>query len=266
MSAETGSFYVAVDEGRFRATELTASPWGPGSQHGGPPSALLGRALEAAASEQGGVFARLTFEILGPIPVGELSVEAKTLRPGRRVSLCEATLTDGEGCPVMLCRAWRISAFPTPLPDNLEPERRTLLGPREGEEKPFFEMAPAVGYHRAMEARFVEGSWRKPGAAAAWLRMQAPLLPGEKPSPLVRVLVAADSGNGVGGALDTSTWKFVNPETTVHLRAYPGGEWVGLESSAAVEASGVGLVRTTIHDPEKGPVGAAAQTLLVAKR
>ena len=42
MSAETGSFYVAVDEGRFRASELTASPWGPGSQHGGPPSALLG--------------------------------------------------------------------------------------------------------------------------------------------------------------------------------------------------------------------------------
>ena len=114
-------------------------------------------------------------------------------------------------------------------------------------------MAPAVGYHRAMEARFVEGSWHKPGAAAAWLRMQAPLLPGEEPSPLVRVLVAADSGNGVGGALDTSTRKFVNPETTVHLRAYPGGEWVG-------------LVRTTIHDPEKGPVGAAAQTLLVTKR
>jgi hypothetical protein len=185
--------------------------------------------------------------------VGELSVEAKTLRPGRRVSLREATLSDEEGRPVMLCRAWRISAFPTPLPDNLEPERRTLLGPREGEEKPFFEMAPAVGYHRAMEARFVEGSWREPGAAAAWLRMQAPLLPGEEPSPLVRVLVAADSGNGVGGALDTSTWTFVNPETTVHLRAYPGGEWVGLESSAAVEASGVGLVRTTIHDPEKGP-------------
>jgi hypothetical protein len=166
----------------------------------------------------------------------------------------------------MLCRAWHISASSTPLPDNLEPERRTLLGPREGEEKPFFEMAPAVGYHRAMEARFVEGSWRKPGAAGAWLRMRVPLLPGEEPSPLVRVLVAADSGNGVGGALDTSTWTFVNPETTVHLRAYPGGEWVGLQSSAAVEASGVGLVRTTIHDPEKGPVGAAAQTLLVAKR
>jgi Thioesterase-like superfamily len=188
------------------------------------------------------------------------------VRSGRRVSLREATLSDGEGRQVMLCRAWRISASPASLPEDPEPERPTLPGPEDGKEKPFFEMAPEVGYHRGIEARFVEGSWREPGAAAAWLRMQAPLLPGEEPSPLVRVLVAADSGNGVGGALDTSTWTFVNPETTVHLHAYPGGEWVGLESSAAVEASGVGLVRTTIHDPEKGPVGAAAQTLLVAKR
>jgi hypothetical protein len=36
----------------------------------------------------------------------------------------------------------------------------------------------------------------------------------------------------VGGALDTSVWTFINPETTVHLHAYPGGEWVGLESLA----------------------------------
>ena len=96
--------------------------------------------------------------------------------------------------------------------------------------------------------------------------MRVPLLPDEEPSPLVRVLVAADSGNGVGGVLDTSAWTFVNPETTVHLRAYPGGEWVGLESSAAVQPSGVGLSRTTIHDPVMGPVGTAAQSLLVAKR
>jgi acyl-coenzyme A thioesterase PaaI-like protein len=264
MSAETGSFYVAVDEGRFRATELTASPWGPGSQHGGPPSALLGRALEAVASEQGGVFARLTFEILGPIPVGELSVEAKTLRPGRRVSLREATLSDGAGRPVMLCRAWHISASPASLPDDLDPP--TLPGPDEGQEKPFFEMAPEVGYHQGIEARFVAGSWRELGHAAAWLRMRVPLLPGEEPSPLVRVLVAADSGNGVGAALDTSEWTFVNLETTIHLHAYPGGEWVGLESSAVVRPSGVGLARTTIHDPVLGPVGAAAQSLLVAER
>src|SRR5215217_2649424 len=78
MGAEAGSFYVPLGEGRFRATELTASPWGSGSQHGGSPTALLGRTLESDASGEGGVFARLAFEFLGPVPVGELSVEAAT--------------------------------------------------------------------------------------------------------------------------------------------------------------------------------------------
>jgi hypothetical protein len=77
--------------------------------------------LESAAGGEGGIFARLAFEILGPIPVGELSVEAKTVRPGRRISLREATLSDGAGRPVMLCRAWRISAPPASLPDDFEP-------------------------------------------------------------------------------------------------------------------------------------------------
>ena len=266
MGAEAGSFYVQLGEGSFRATKLTASPWGPGSQHGGPAAALLGRTLESDAGGEGGIFARLAFEFLGPVPVGELSVEAKTVRPGRRISLREATLSDGAGRTVMLCRAWRISTSLASLPDDLETERQMLPGPERGEEKPFFEMAPEVGYHGGIEAKFVKGSWRELGNAAAWLRMRVPLLPDEEPSPLVRVLVAADSGNGVGGVLDTSVWTFINPETTVHLHAYPGGEWVGLESSAAVEPSGVGLVRTTIHDPATGPVGAAAQSLLVAKR
>jgi acyl-coenzyme A thioesterase PaaI-like protein len=167
MGAEAGSFYVQLGEGSFRATELTASPWGPGSQHGGPAAALLGRTLESDAGGEGGIFARLAFEFLGPVPVGELSVEAKTVRPGRRVSLREATLSDGAGRPVMLCRAWRISASPASLPDDLESERPTLPGPEEGKEKPFFEMAPEVGYHRGIEARFVEGSWRDLGSAAA---------------------------------------------------------------------------------------------------
>src|SRR5215217_1207628 len=179
MGPDAGSFYEPLGEGLFRATELTASPWGTGSQHGGPPAALLARSLESETDGEGGIFARLAFEFLGPIPVGELSVETKTVRPGRRVSLRESTLSDGTGRPVMLCRAWRISASPASLPDEIEPDPATLRGPEEGEEKPFFEMAPEVGYHQGIEARFVEGSWRELGHAAAWLRMLAPLLPGE---------------------------------------------------------------------------------------
>ena len=132
MSAESSCFYVPLGEERFRATELATSPWGSSSQHGGPPAALLGRALESDVGGEDGIFARLTFEILGPIPVGELSVEVKTVRPGRKISLREAALSDEAGRPVMLCRAWHISASPASLPDGLEPERRTLPDPERG--------------------------------------------------------------------------------------------------------------------------------------
>jgi hypothetical protein len=80
MGPDAGSFYEPLGEGLFRATELTASPWGTGSQHGGPPAALLARSLESETDGEGGIFVRLAFEFLGPIPVGELSVETKTVR------------------------------------------------------------------------------------------------------------------------------------------------------------------------------------------
>ena len=53
-----------------------------------------------------------------------------------------------------------------------------------------------------MENRFAAGGFREPGPAAVWLRMRQPLVAGEPIAPLARVLVAADSGNGVSAALD----------------------------------------------------------------
>ena len=38
------------------------------------------------------LLARLTFEILRPVPVGEVEVAARLLRPGRRCELLEAEL------------------------------------------------------------------------------------------------------------------------------------------------------------------------------
>jgi Acyl-CoA thioesterase C-terminal domain len=65
-----------------------------------------------------------------------------------------------------------------------------------------------------MEWRFVAGSFLEAGPATVWLRMRHPLLPGEAPSPLVRVLTAADSGNGASAALDYRRWLFINADLT----------------------------------------------------
>src|SRR4051812_45470258 len=91
------------DGDAFVPTELTRGPWDPGAQHAGPPSALLGRALE----REGMLVARFTVDILRPVPLAALRVAERVIRPGRNVELAEAALTDEKG-EVMRAVAWRL--------------------------------------------------------------------------------------------------------------------------------------------------------------
>jgi hypothetical protein len=95
--------------------------------------------------------------------------------------------------------------------------------------------------------------------------MGVPLLPDEEPSPLVRVLAAADSGNGISGAVPIDRFVFINTELTVHLVRPLAGEWVGLDSVMLIDPSGVGLAETALWD-RTSRIGRSAQSLLVAPR
>jgi acyl-Coa thioesterase superfamily protein/acyl-CoA thioesterase superfamily protein len=256
------AFYLPDGEDRFLATELTRGPWDPRAQHAGPPAALLGRAVERFGDRADLQTARVTVEIARPVPIGVLEVAARRLRDGRSVDLVEATLT-AEGAEVMRATALRIRGAELPLPPGLGEPRR-LEGPDRGRSAPFFPTGQEVGYHTAMEWRFVAGSFLEPGPATAGLRMRHPLLPGEAPSPLVRVLAAADSGNGVGAPLDYRRWMFINADLTVYLARPAVGEWIALESATTV-ADGVGLATSVIHD-RQGPVGRGLQALFVDRR
>jgi hypothetical protein len=256
------AFFLPLAPDRFTATELTRGPWDPGLQHAGPPAALLGRAVERLGDRGDLQVARVTFEIVRPLPIAELRVAARPLRGGRSVERVEATLLAGEA-EVMRATALRVRTADLDLPAGLVPGPR-LPGPDAGRSMPFFPTGQEVGYHTAMDVRFVAGSFLEPGPATVWMRMRHPLVPGEAPSPLCRVLVAADSGNGVSAALDYRRWRFINPDLTVYLMRPPAGDWVALEA-ATTAAAGVGLADTTLHD-EQGPVGRAAQALFIDRR
>ncbi|HEX2126153.1 MAG TPA: acyl-CoA thioesterase domain-containing protein, partial [Thermoleophilaceae bacterium] len=86
-----GAFY-RVDGDRLVPSELTRGPWDPAAQHAGPPSALLARALERCEPRDGLRIARITVEILGPVPLAPLTATARVVRPGRSVELLEASL------------------------------------------------------------------------------------------------------------------------------------------------------------------------------
>jgi acyl-Coa thioesterase superfamily protein len=116
----------------------------------------------------------------------------------------------------------------------------------------------------AVEHRWVSGDWR-PGPAVVWMRLRVPLVSGETPSPLVRVLAAADFGNGVGAALDWDRHVFVNPDLTVYLERPAAGEWVCLEASTRVPVPGTGVAESVLFDV-RGRVGRAIQALYVDVR
>ncbi len=202
---------------------------------------------------------RVTFEILRPVPLAPLEVEARVVRPGRSVELLEATLTGPEG-ELVRARAWRLTPGDLRLD---EPASEPPPGPQAGEPGEFFPTGEPVGYHTAMEYRFLEGGFLEPGPARVWMRMRVPLVEGEPPTPLQRVLVAADSGNGVSAALDWKRFIFINTDLSVHLMREPAGEYVCLD--AVTHVDGLGLADTVLWD-EEGRIGRAAQTLLVRAR
>ena len=254
------TFYTELDEGRFASSAWTTGPWDAGSQHGGPPSALLARAVERHRPRADMVVARVTVEILRPVPVGELVVGAELLRPGRSVELLGASLV-ADGTEVARATAWRVlrtqahtvpdrHAQPPPLPDT----------------GGFVPPAGWVdGYLSAVEWRDSRGGFLEPGPAATWTRLRYPLVDGEEPTGLQRVMAVADSGNGISGELDLRRWLFINPELTVHLHREPEGEWVCLDATTAISRGALGLATSVLSDLG-GPVGVGAQTLLIASR
>lgn len=256
------SFYVPLGAGRFRATRLTAGPWSPDAQHGGPPAALLAAAAEACEPRAEMVVARVTVEILGAIPVGELEVEAAVVRPGRSVELLEARMAAG-GREVAVARVWRVLATGAPAAPPADPAPDS--GP-DGVAAADLSGTPwDAGYLGAVEWRFLSGSFLEPGPSTVWTRLRVPLLPDEEVSPLTRVLAVADSGNGVSGTLDLDRWWYINPELTVHLHRPAVGEWVCLDAATTISPGGAGLATSVLSDSD-GPLARGAQSLLVAAR
>lgn len=264
------AFYEQLDESRFRASEATTGPWAPGLQHGGPPSALLVRALERLPGLRPGPdgaqpparLVRVTTDFLSPVPVSDVEVRARLLRDGRQVQLVEAELVS-DGRTVLRSTGWRVRTLPagaTPAVD-VGAHHDVAPLPDGGGPVPGF----SFPYAQNVEWRFAAGDPLTPGPATAWARLRVPLVAGEPVSPVQQVVALTDSGSGVSAALSWDDWSFVNTELSVHLARVPRADWVCLDARTHLEADGTGLARTTLHDLD-GWFGETLQSLVVAAR
>jgi len=257
------------DGDRLVPTDLARGPWDMGALHGGPTAAIVVRAVERhLAGVEGSTLAvtRLTLELLRPVPTAPLRVEARLLRPGRKVALVEASVFGrspaGEDRAVARAVVLAIRHLPTTFPSapavpSPPPPPQDLSPALERGDWPAF-------LSDGVEMRFVTGALRQPGPAVVWMRLRVPVVAGEAVSPAMRAVALADFGNGVSAELEMGPWRFLNPELTVHLARPPEGEWVALDARTILGADGTGLAESALSD-EAGVFGRAVQALLVER-
>ena len=255
------AFFIR-DGDLFVSTESTRGPWSREYQHGGPPAALLTRALERVAGD-GVLLTRVTFDFVRPVPIATLAVRAETVRAGAKVRRLQAVLTTADGTPLVQATAVALRTAPV-LPATLGDDESAPL-PAERSAPFQFEFFPdAIGYHTAMETRVASGTWGK-GPVVAWMRPRVALVEGEAISPLQRLMTAVDSASGVAVVLEPAHYTFVNADLTVAIHRPPEGEWICLDAATVAEAHGIGLTRARLRDA-RGAFGVSLQSCLAEPR
>jgi Thioesterase-like superfamily len=255
------AYFERLDERRFRATEHTGGAWERDTQHIAPALGLMAHVVETdrdARRDDGLVVARLSYDILGTVPISEVDVDVSVLRGGRTIELVEAVLGHG-GRPAVRLRAWLMQSRdteavrgtrhdPIPGPDQTEPWDPTTVW--------------TGGFIATAEVRRRQVA---PGRASVWVRTDVPLLAGEQVSRLSRFAGLLDIANGMAVRAEPEAVLFPNVDLTAHFFTEPRGDWLGLDTTVSFGAHGIGLTTSLIHD-ERGPVGVSSQALTVRPR
>lgn len=259
------SIFIRSDDGRYTPTEHARGPWDPGALHGGAPAALIAGVFEQIQPGEQLSIARLSFEFLKPIRFEPLELSATIVRDGRRVQELGAELSAGDEV-IARARAVRIQAVPERLPRSGPPPAETMPGPEQGESSTFAlnDSTAASLATTGMEMVWLGDPWAL-GPGRVWMRPRHPFLPDEPATPLMRLVAAADFGNGVSAELAFDEYLFINADLAIHLWRQPEGEWIGLDAKTLLHPHGMGLAESVLHDTS-GPVGRAFQTLVVQLR
>ena len=250
------AYFERVSDSAFRATDQVSGAWSVEDQHIAPALGLLAHVVELDRDRRGRdglVVGRLSYDILGIVPVDEVDTAVTVVRPGRTIELVEATLSHRDRAAVRL-RAWLIQARdttefqgtalpPIPPPQDMPPWDPTTVWPG--------------GFIASVEVRRAQVA---PGRASFWVRTPLPLIHDEPASRLASLAGLLDIANGMTVRADPRAVAFPNLDLTAHLFAEPRGEWVGFDTAVSFGLGGVGLTTSAIHDLS-GPIGTVSQIL-----
>ncbi len=231
-------------------------------QHGSAPAALVAWAAEAIPTPLPMQIARVTIDLMRPVPLTPLTIQTEVLREGRKIQLCAVRLLAGD-VVVVGATMLKIRAQAPPLPAEIADPPVELPGPDQSRPEPAqFSSSPFV---TGISLRAARGRFGVPGPGAIWYRVDRPLVEGLSVSQAMRAVVAADFCNGTSAALDFRQWTFINADLTVSLARQPVGEWILVDAESLDRSRGAGLATARLADIV-GYFGRAVQSLVIEKR
>ena len=255
-----------VDGNRVVTSPDAAGPWDPRMQHGSAPAALAVWAAEAIAAPVPMRIARVTIDLMRPVPVAPLTVESQILRDGRKIRLCGVRLL-ADGIVVVSASVLKIKQQAAELPPAIAELPVDLPGPDACMIEPAdFVSSPFV---RCISMRAARGRFGQLGPGVIWFRVDHPLIAGAAVSQAMRAVVASDFSNGTSPVLDFKKWTFINADLTVSLAREPVGDWILLDGESWIgpdgAPDGAGLAMSRLAD-QRGYFGRAIQSLVIGPR
>lgn len=260
------AYFVRTGPTTYRATRHTQGAWDLETQHVAAALGLLAHAVEVDRDRRRGsdlVLGRVSYDILGTMPVAEVEVAVRVIRPGRTIELVEATMSAGGRVGVLL-RAWLM--MPGETAALAGSEHASIPGPDQAEVWPASTIWPG-GFIETVEVRRIKP---RPGRAAFWVRTPIPLVDesplDEAPASRVASIIGLlDIANGMSVRVSPTEALFPNIDLTAHLFRAPQGEWVGFDTTVSFGPEGLGLTSSVLHDLD-GPFGSLNQMLTVRPR
>ena len=98
-------------------TSIAQGPWNPEHQNGGAVSGILARAVERVEAPCPMRIARLSIDLMRPVPMKALSPKVRVVRAGRRIQVVDAWL-EYEGKAVARASALRVRTDPSLSPGD----------------------------------------------------------------------------------------------------------------------------------------------------
>jgi hypothetical protein len=262
VSAAPANAIFRLEGDRVLTSPRAGGPWDPRAQHGSPPAALVAFIADTLPAPAPMAVARLTIDLMRPVPVGPLSFASEIIREGRKIQLVAVRLM-ADGVEVVRGQVLRIRTLDNDVPVAAATPPLDVAGPddcRDDEGDASRNVFLSTMSMRPAFGRFIE-----PGGAAIWFRANLPLIEGRPLTPLLRAVIAADFCNGVSPVLDFGAWTFINADLTINLARQPVGDWILVNAESCAGPGGAGLAMARLGDAQ-GYFGRVIQTLVVEPR